>query len=47
MDVIGRAITLAITKGRDIRKSFTINMVHGEGIEPSRPEDSPTFRFSY
>ena len=34
LDMGGRAITFAITQRKDIRKSFRINMVHGEGIEP-------------
>ena len=34
MDVIGQAITLAITKPNSLHKSFIINSMHGEGIEP-------------
>ena len=30
----GRAITLAITQRKYLCKSLTINIVHGEGIEP-------------
>jgi hypothetical protein len=34
VDVIGRAITSAITKPLNLHKSFTISTMHGEGIEP-------------
>ncbi len=33
-DAIGRAITSAITGSSNFHKSFTINNLHGEGIEP-------------
>ena len=35
MDMAGFAITLAITQAKSRRKSFRINTVHGEGIEPT------------